>query len=221
MTPTRSKFGHSTGPQRKGGVLRKNGAGRVRPVVRLLLCIAVMTVPVLLLASPGRVTSRAVAGRHRPNPARADGSAVDAQLVDASAPWALPVVLATTQTVTTSTSTPSTASTTASIVPPPQALRRAPVPAATTTTTDPPRTPRYQETGQASWYGARSGTCASPTLAFGTSVTVTDLSTGGSTICTVDDRGPHEDGRIIDLSEGTFAQLADPSTGVIEVRLTW
>ncbi|HLI74659.1 MAG TPA: RlpA-like double-psi beta-barrel domain-containing protein [Acidimicrobiales bacterium] len=50
---------------------------------------------------------------------------------------------------------------------------------------------------------------------------MTDLSTGASTTCTVDDREAPNPGRVIDLSESTFSQLADPSVGVIEVRLTW
>jgi rare lipoprotein A (peptidoglycan hydrolase) len=37
----------------------------------------------------------------------------------------------------------------------------------------------------------------------------------------MDDRQSPSTGRVIDLSEATFAQLADPSVGVIEVRLTW
>jgi rare lipoprotein A len=58
-------------------------------------------------------------------------------------------------------------------------------------------------------------------LALGTVVTVTDLATGRWTTCRVADRGPYAGGRIIDLSETTFALLATPSLGVIEVRITW
>jgi rare lipoprotein A (peptidoglycan hydrolase) len=76
-------------------------------------------------------------------------------------------------------------------------------------------------TGLASWYGAPAGTCASPTLAFGTVVTVTDLGTGASVRCTVDDREAHNPGRVIDLAPVTFSQLASLAVGVIEVRLTW
>jgi rare lipoprotein A len=52
-------------------------------------------------------------------------------------------------------------------------------------------------------------------------VSVTDLSDGLSTTCTVEDRGPHVGGRIIDLSEETFSQLTGLSEGVIEVRISW
>jgi rare lipoprotein A (peptidoglycan hydrolase) len=52
-------------------------------------------------------------------------------------------------------------------------------------------------------------------------LTVTDLATGKSVTCTVDDRQADNPGRVVDLSEATFSQLADPSSGLIEVRLTW
>jgi hypothetical protein len=28
-------------------------------------------------------------------------------------------------------------------------------------------------------------------------------------------------GRVLDLAESTFAQLADPSVGILQVQLTW
>jgi hypothetical protein len=80
---------------------------------------------------------------------------------------------------------------------------------------------RPSQTGPASWYPAPAGTCAHPSLPLGTIVTVTDLANGRTTTCRVADRGPYQGGRIIDLSESTFAQLASPSSGVIEVRISW
>jgi rare lipoprotein A len=85
----------------------------------------------------------------------------------------------------------------------------------------PPAPPRPSQTGPASWYGAPAGTCAHQSLPFGTVVTVTNLSNGRTTTCRVEDRGPYQGGRIIDLSEATFSQLAPPGTGVIEVRISW
>ncbi len=75
--------------------------------------------------------------------------------------------------------------------------------------------------GKASWYSSRFGYCASPYLAFGTVLTVTDLATGVSIHCTVDDRQAVNPGRVVDLSYEGFAELATPSLGLIEVRLTW
>jgi rare lipoprotein A (peptidoglycan hydrolase) len=77
------------------------------------------------------------------------------------------------------------------------------------------------QVGDASWYAYNPGQCAHPTIPKGTVVTVTRLSTGVSVTCVVTDRGPTSGGRIIDLDRSTFAQLADPSAGVIEVRITW
>jgi len=130
----------------------------------------------------------------------------------------------------TSVSAPATAKT--AVASPPTTTTTAPRP--TTTTTQPRPTPTTQpptttapansansETGQASWYDAPAGTCAHPSLPFGTVVTVTNLANGASTTCTVEDRGPYAGGRIIDLSESTFSQIADPSEGVIQVRIQW
>ncbi|NNN20078.1 MAG: septal ring lytic transglycosylase RlpA family lipoprotein [Acidimicrobiaceae bacterium] len=75
--------------------------------------------------------------------------------------------------------------------------------------------------GQASWYGAPSGTCANTWLPFGTLVKVTNLADGASTTCRVEDRGPYVGGRILDLSEGSFSQIANAGTGVINITMQW
>jgi rare lipoprotein A len=95
----------------------------------------------------------------------------------------------------------------------------------TTTTTAPapaaaPESGNSQE-GGASWYDYRPGECAHQTIPKGTVVTITRVSTGATATCVVTDRGPFGAGRIIDLDRGTFAQLADPGAGIIQVRITW
>ncbi|HUY63405.1 MAG TPA: septal ring lytic transglycosylase RlpA family protein [Acidimicrobiales bacterium] len=167
-------------------------------------------------------------GAARPAPSRHDTARRAAAVPAGMAPtWAAPIVAAADYRTPVTTTTTSTTTTT--VAPHPVvAARSTPVttpPRATTTTTAPPA-PKpagsgNEETGEASWYQAPAGTCASPDLAFGTTVTVTDLSTGDSVTCTVDDRQARSPGRVIDLAEATFAKLADPSTGLIEVRLTW
>jgi rare lipoprotein A (peptidoglycan hydrolase) len=125
--------------------------------------------------------------------------------------------LAVDESPTTTTSTTSTTTTTTTTTPPA-------VMATTTTTTTvaPPPAPQDDESGLASWYPeAPPGYCASPDLAFGTVLTVTDMKTGESIRCRVDDRGPRYAGRVVDLSYDGFADLADPAWGLIEVRLTW
>jgi rare lipoprotein A (peptidoglycan hydrolase) len=76
--------------------------------------------------------------------------------------------------------------------------------------------------GQATWYAAAPpGRCASPTLPFGTVLTVTDDATGVSITCTVDDREQAGYPRVVDLSPSGFSQLADTSQGVVDVTISW
>jgi rare lipoprotein A len=93
----------------------------------------------------------------------------------------------------------------------------APKTTTTTTTTAPPNSQR----GGASWYDYRPGECAHVSIPKGTVVTITSLENGASTSCVVTDRGPYSGGRIIDLDRATFAQLADPARGVVQVEITW
>jgi len=98
----------------------------------------------------------------------------------------------------------------------------APTPPATTAPEPAPEAPPPNvEEGGASWYDHHPGECAHRTLAFGTVVTVTNVANGATATCIVSDRGPFDSGRIIDLDRGVFEQLADPSVGVISVRITW
>ena len=126
----------------------------------------------------------------------------------AARPAVRPATTTTTERSTTTTTEPPTTTTTRP----------------TTTTTRPTTTTTagsHSQTGSASWYQAPTGTCAHPSLPFGTLVTVTNLANGASTQCRVEDRGPYSGGRIIDLAEGTFSQIASPSQGVIQVRIEW
>lgn len=94
--------------------------------------------------------------------------------------------------------------------------------------------PAAAETGLASFYGSESGnrtangerfhperiSCAHRHHAFGTMLRVTDLETGRSVICRVNDRGPARwTGRIVDLSLGAARQLNMVTRGVIRVRI--
>jgi rare lipoprotein A (peptidoglycan hydrolase) len=122
---------------------------------------------------------------------------------------------------TTTTTAPPPATTTPT--PPPTTL-----PPTTTTTTPPPTTtttrpaPANSEVGDATWYGAApAGYCASPTLSFGTVLTVVNDATGAATVCTVDDREAAGYPRVVDLSPEGFAQIADTSQGVVQVTISW
>ncbi len=90
------------------------------------------------------------------------------------------------------------------------------------------------ETGTASWYGApyhnhrssngeiydmHSLTAAHRTLPLGSTVRVTNLKTGHSTVVRITDRGPFVEGRIVDLSLAAAKQADVWQAGVAPVRL--
>ncbi len=94
--------------------------------------------------------------------------------------------------------------------------------------------PSGAQNGLASWYGSRfdgrktaSGqifskhalTAAHRTLPFGTIVRVTNRNNGRQVIVTINDRGPHRKGRIIDLSEAAAKRIGLLKTGLAPVRI--
>jgi len=94
-----------------------------------------------------------------------------------------------------------------------------PTPAGTPT---PAATPPASLTGGATWYSeAAPGTCASPTLPFGTTLEVVNDATGASTTCVVDDREASNPGRVVDMSPTGFSQIATPGLGVVTVTISW
>jgi rare lipoprotein A (peptidoglycan hydrolase) len=151
-------------------------------------------------------------------------------LYGASLPSQLVRYESTTTTTTTPTivppaAPPATTTTTTSPTPPVAQVSARATAAATvtqaTTTVAPART-TDGEAGQATWYAAApAGMCASPTLPFGTVLTVTNVATGARTTCTVDDREGAGYPRVVDMSPSGFAQLADPSQGVVDVTISW
>ncbi len=92
----------------------------------------------------------------------------------------------------------------------------------------------YDETGTASYYGARhhgkhtaSGepfdqhglTAAHRQLPFGTRVQVTNLANDKSVVVRINDRGPHTRGRLIDVSRAAAQQLDMLQSGTAKVRV--
>ncbi len=209
-------------PSERVDVLRTPISRTRRLTTALVLCGAVLLVPLITLLSAPGATPEATSGT--------GGTAarhVAAAHTHPAPSWEL--VSATR--VATTTAPPTT-------VPPPTTTDPPPTttdPPTTTTTLDPPPTtttapPAAAATqvsaashsieGQGTWYGAPTGTCASPTLPFGIELTVTNDATGASTTCLVDDREA-DASRVIDLAPDTFSQIAPLSEGVIEVTLTW
>lgn len=80
----------------------------------------------------------------------------------------------------------------------------------------------HSETGDASYYTYTGGyTAAHRTLPMGTMVRVTNLGNGASVWVEIVDRGPWGAGRVIDLEETAFAQIASLSEGVVFVMVEW
>ena len=104
------------------------------------------------------------------------------------------------------------------------------------------RNTRYSLRGIASWYSKKSPgirkrtanneifddramTCAMWGASFNQKVRVTNLDNGKSVIVRVNDRGPHprffRQGRIIDLTEAAFSQIAPTDKGLIPIQIDY
>jgi rare lipoprotein A len=68
-------------------------------------------------------------------------------------------------------------------------------------------------------YDRNEMTAAHRTLAFGTKVRVTNLDNGKSVVVRINDRGPHADSRIIDLSGAAAERIGILDTGEANVRI--
>ncbi|MCA1727468.1 MAG: G5 domain-containing protein [Actinobacteria bacterium] len=76
--------------------------------------------------------------------------------------------------------------------------------------------------GQASWYQRPGVGAAHRWLPKGTRATVTNMETGASITVIIDDRGPYGvPGRVLDLSQEAFTQLAPLGQGVFPVEIQW
>ena len=82
------------------------------------------------------------------------------------------------------------------------------------------RTAKHGFSGMCAYYPGRGGgfTAADKTLPFGTRVRVTDSKTGRSVIVRINDRGPFNKGRVLDLSTSAAKALGMTERGVVLVR---
>jgi len=76
-----------------------------------------------------------------------------------------------------------------------------------------------RDTANGETYSKRAMTAAHKTLPFDTRVKVTNLENGRSVSVRINDRGPHVEGRIIDLSGAAARKLRMTETGTARVRL--
>lgn len=195
-------------------------------MVPLLLCGALLFVPLLVSRTSNDTTAKVVTSEQSAEAAMAERIAADRSSRSGlrAMEEAAAVFVDTTVPPTTTTEPPTTTTTvrrTTTTVKAVSVTAKKP----TTTTTRPPTTtttkPPNQQTGQASWYEAPDGTCAHRSLPIGTVLTVTNLANGKKVQCRVADRGPFVQGRIVDLAKTTFDDLAPPSSGIIDVRIEW
>ena len=182
----------------KGGGLRTQSTGGRRLLVGSLLSGGLLVVPLLLLGTGTTLISAAPAG--------AGGGRAAAIASSRPGSSSLPnLKLAFEFRATTTTAPPATTTTTR--------------PATTTTTR---RASTGSKTGIGTWYAeAPPGMCASPWLAFGTVLTITDIATGATTTCVVDDREAAGPPHVVDLSPSGFEAMAPLSQGVIQVNISW
>ena len=82
------------------------------------------------------------------------------------------------------------------------------------------RTAKHSFSGMCAYYPGRGGglTAAHKTLPFGTRVRVTDSKTGRSVTVRINDRGPFNKGRVLDLSTSAAKALGMTQRGVVLVR---
>jgi len=82
------------------------------------------------------------------------------------------------------------------------------------------RSAKHSFSGLCAYYPGRGGglTAAHKTLPFGTRVRVTDSKTGRSVIVVINDRGPFNKGRVLDLSTAAAKALGMTGRGVVLVR---
>jgi rare lipoprotein A len=69
-------------------------------------------------------------------------------------------------------------------------------------------------------YRGAAATCAHRTQPFGIRLRVTIISTGKSTTCVVNDRGPHRRSRVIDVSRSVAAELGLLRRGLAKVSVS-
>lgn len=77
-----------------------------------------------------------------------------------------------------------------------------------------------QRTASGQRFDAYAMTAAHPWLPLGSRVRVKNRDNGKTVLVTINDRGPYADGRVLDLSYGSFSRIASPSQGVASVCIS-
>lgn len=75
------------------------------------------------------------------------------------------------------------------------------------------------QTASGEEYNPDDRTCAHRSLPFGTILSITAVSSGATSKCRVNDRGPYAKGRLIDVSKRCAMELGMVEPGVLRVRV--
>jgi len=198
----------------ESGVLRTERQRGSRRAVGLLLCGALLVVPLLLSQNGADASASVVGGRAAPASVSTDRVVTQRSAVrpppPSTVPTGGPVAIAASpvrEVVPTTTTVPPITT----------------VPPTTTTTTARPvlmAGSSVQSRGDVTYYDHPAGRCASPWLPFGTVVSITNPANGATVTCVVDDREA-DTARSIDLATATFAEIAPLSQGVVYAVLHW
>lgn len=76
-----------------------------------------------------------------------------------------------------------------------------------------------KRTASGEMFNKNAMTAAHRSLKFGTKLKVTNLRNGRTVLVTVNDRGPHVQGRIIDLSQAAAKKIGLAHAGTVRVKL--
>ena len=192
-----------------------------------MLCAALLAVPLLLIQNEPDASASPNSGGHAARPGAPGRRQVGWLLASDTTHRSAAGGSAPTTPITPPTTAPTT------VPPAPPTTTTTAPPVAVPVTTEPPAPPTTtttavptaallgtEQTGQVTYYAHPAGTCASPWLAFGTVVRITNPANGESVTCVVNDREADTE-RSIDLATSTFAEIAPLSQGVIDAELSW
>lgn len=198
----------------KGGALSSRSTHKQRLVLALAAAVTIVLAPLTILrgteAVPAASAGTSVTAQAMPSPAvrhLTEIALADARVTTTTAGSAPRAVPPTTQAPSV-TAPPTTAPTVVS-----------PAPGAA-----PSSGGGYSgrvASGQATFYGAPEGSCASQIVPRGSTVKVTNQATGAWITCVVNDYEQAVWPRVIDLSAADFDRLASQSAGVISVTIEW
>ncbi len=213
---------------------RRRRSKRLHPAAIAGLSLVVIALPLVAFARSSTKT-RAKTAAHNPEPIKPvvanilPGGVVP--VVESVAPPTAPSTTAPTTSAAVSTTAPPTTAAKRELPKPaaapvytaPKPVAPAPRPVVTAPPPPPPAPPRpaNSQAGQGTWYRYEPGGCANNSLPMGTLVHVTNVATGATATCVVNDRGAFGYPTILDMDASVFQQLAPLAAGRINITISW